>query len=87
MTVIELRMMNIICSTLPKIVNELERVASALSSWNAEKTKCCICGEEIHGCGNNPWPLVKSEGARCCDSCNDKVLEARFKELKKKIGE
>lgn len=30
--------------------------------------KCCICGKEFEGWGNNPWP-VKSEGL-CCDDCN-----------------
>lgn len=30
--------------------------------------KCCICGKEIMGYGNNPIPY-KSEG-RCCDDCN-----------------
>lgn len=29
--------------------------------------KCCICGEEFLGYGNNPWPL-RDEG-RCCDMC------------------
>ncbi len=42
--------------------------------------KCCICGKEISGYGNNPWPLDKSDGARCCDECNAKVIIARLKE-------
>jgi len=46
--------------------------------------KCCICGEEIKGRGNNPRPLVAAKGARCCDWCNFKVLEARFNELVKR---
>lgn len=37
-----------------------------------EKTNCCICGKEIKGYGNNPWP-VKKEGL-CCDECNSEVV-------------
>lgn len=33
-----------------------------------ETKKCCICGKEFKGWGNNPWPY-KSEGD-CCDDCN-----------------
>ena len=39
--------------------------------------KCCICGKEFEGWGNNPWP-VKSEGL-CCDDCNmEHVIPARI---------
>lgn len=34
--------------------------------------KCCICGKEIEGYGNNPEP-IKSKGV-CCDSCNEKFV-------------
>ena len=41
------------------------------------KRKCCICGKEFYGYGNNPEP-IQSEG-RCCDDCNEKyVIPARF---------
>lgn len=33
--------------------------------------KCCICGKEIKGYGNNPFPIA---GKTCCDECNVKVL-------------
>ena len=36
------------------------------------ETKCCICGKEIIGFGNNPWP-VKDSGC-CCDECNSTVV-------------
>ena len=36
-----------------------------------EKEKCCICGKEIEGMGNNPYP-VRTEG-RCCH-CNYTVV-------------
>lgn len=34
--------------------------------------KCCICGKEINGHGNNPYP-VKDDG-RCCAECNATVV-------------
>lgn len=37
--------------------------------------KCCICGKDYEGYGNNPQPL-KNKG-RCCDSCNWEVINAR----------
>lgn len=33
--------------------------------------KCCICGKEINGYGNNPSPL---KGDLCCDECNINVV-------------
>ena len=39
--------------------------------------KCCICGEEFEGFGNNPCPVVKEEGARCCDFCDNAVVIPR----------
>ena len=43
------------------------------------KYKCCICGKEFVGYGNNPWPVVKDENARCCNGCNnEKVIAARI---------
>ena len=40
------------------------------------ETKCCICGKEIIGFGNNPWP-VKDSGA-----CNSEfVIQARIEML------
>lgn len=45
---------------------------------NQEKV-CCICGAKFTGWGNNPWPVVEDENARCCDLCNDeRVLPARL---------
>lgn len=43
---------------------------------------CCICGKKFTGFGNNPWPVVKDETARCCDECNStKVLAARLAQM------
>ena len=45
---------------------------------------CCICGKKFTGWGNNPWPVVKDEDARCCDECdNNSVIPARIAELNK----
>lgn len=44
--------------------------------------KCCFCGVEIDGYGNNPYPVDKTEDARCCDDCNATVvIPARLAEL------
>lgn len=41
--------------------------------------KCCVCGKEFVGYGNNPYP-VKESGA-CCDECNYRVvLPARLRQ-------
>lgn len=40
-----------------------------------EVNKCCICGKEINGYGNNAEPLAHGI---CCDGCNSKVLAARI---------
>ena len=31
---------------------------------------CCICGKTIENFGNNPYPYVRVEKARCCNNCN-----------------
>lgn len=47
--------------------------------------KCCICGKEFEGFGNNPYPVgsdVYSDEDRCCDECNWKyVIPARLARL------
>lgn len=35
-----------------------------------DKQKCCICGKEFVGYGNNPEPLMDFDEGRCCDDCN-----------------
>ena len=46
---------------------------------------CCICGQEYTGLGNNPYPVISDEDARCCDKCNIiKVIPARLEELQNK---
>ena len=68
-------------------VTELEEVFVAEDAFNLEfddvdirgyslkeskSSRCCICGEEYTGYGNNPWP-VEDDG-RCCDACNIKFV-------------
>lgn len=49
---------------------------------NNQENVCCICGERFTGYGNNPWPIVKDENARCCDECNDtEVIPARLAQM------
>ena len=46
-----------------------------------DKKKCCICGCEFYGWGNNPWPY---KGDSCCDSCNSMyVIPARIERMYK----
>lgn len=46
--------------------------------------KCCICGNEIEGYGNNPYPVCDKEDqtSRCCDDCNNLVIIARIVQSK-----
>ena len=51
--------------------------------------KCCFCGKEFKGFGNSTWPIYpdaihceegkpNGEQMRCCDECNEKVIEERL---------
>lgn len=46
--------------------------------------KCCLCDKEFIGYGNNPYPLVKEQGARCCDECNKLVIAERIRQITNK---
>jgi DNA-directed RNA polymerase subunit RPC12/RpoP len=36
-----------------------------------EKFKCCLCGKEVEGYGNDPHPIqTQNEDDECCDECN-----------------
>lgn len=55
------------------------------------KVKCAICrGDLENEYGNNPYPIVKSEEAKCCNTCNEFfVIPARVngvRTLEEKIG-
>lgn len=44
--------------------------------------KCCICGMEFNGFGNNPEPIMSG---CCCDDCNSKyVIPARLYNITEK---
>lgn len=44
-----------------------------------EKFTCCLCHKNFEGIGNNPYPVVKEDGERCCDDCNAlTVIPARM---------
>ena len=46
--------------------------------------KCCFCGCEVKGIGNNPKPVEMRSGATCCDWCNSSiVMVARIRALLK----
>lgn len=57
-------------------VPEEEQREGEVNSMDERKVICCLCGKEIEGIGNDPWPL-KSIGM-CCDICNEEVVEARI---------
>jgi len=41
--------------------------------------KCCLCGREYEGYGNDPWPISLGKNDRCCNKCNmTKVIPARI---------
>ena len=44
------------------------------------KVKCCLCAHDLDNeWGNNPAPVVNTEGAKCCNECNDMfVIPARL---------
>ena len=43
--------------------------------------KCCICGKEVEGYGNNPWPISTNIEDRCCDECNLTVVVPKRLEM------
>lgn len=65
-----------------QIENKLDSIISKVKGTlkNASKKICCLCGEEIEGYGNNPYPLDSPE-KKCCDKCNEKVILARMGKL------
>lgn len=55
--------------------------------------KCCICGKEIVGYGNNPAGALDNKGNqikwnkndRCCDNCNiERVILGRLTLLRRR---
>lgn len=50
---------------------------------------CSLCEKPSFGYGNDPWPLAKKVGDRCCDVCNvEHVIPARIAMISKsKVNE
>ena len=44
-----------------------------------KKFRCCICGREVAGHGNGPYPI--KEDGQCCDRCNWTVVLKERKRL------
>lgn len=63
---------------IDKLNNNVNKMIKTINE--TKEHLCCICGKEIIGFGNNPYPL-KKEG-RCCDDCNSLVIEARMNGVK-----
>ena len=47
---------------------------------------CNICGRPLNDMGNNPYPLCVRDDteSRCCDDCNNYVINARIISMKGK---
>lgn len=65
-----------ICDDCEKEIHEIEVCPN---SDEPEDSICVLCGKEIEGYGNDPWPL--SMEGRCCDACNGNVILARLANL------
>lgn len=68
--------------TYEQIEGELDAIMTKIKKTLKEASKklCCLCGAEIEGYGNNPYPLESSD-KKCCDDCNNKVVQARMEKL------
>ncbi len=42
--------------------------------FSANVFRCGICGCLFRGMGNNPYPVIKEESAKCCDMCGDYIV-------------
>ena len=63
-----------------RIAFELD-IISYIKISEAVSMKCCLCGCEFDGFGNNPWPLVDRTDydSRCCNTCDEAyVIPARI---------
>ena len=60
--------------------DEISQMIANRDEEEKEKNKCCFCGIEFEGYGNNPSPLLAQGVA--CDECNVKiVMPHRFKKF------
>ena len=57
------------------IIGKFEKMSA--DEKKSQTNKCCICGREFLGFGNNPAPY--KENGRCCNRCNyDYVIPSRM---------
>lgn len=43
-------------------------------NFSTDVFRCGICGGLFSGMGNSPFPIIKEEGAKCCDMCGDYIV-------------
>lgn len=60
---------NVLSSKISACINNCELATSKRATH-----KCCLCGRQFNGEGNNPAPLVHHDGDVCCDECNANVV-------------
>lgn len=68
--------------------NGLEDLREQFEMSGMDRIKCCICGEYFWDhFGNNPYPVVEDEDARCCNYCNSRfVIPARLRIIDRLAG-
>lgn len=74
-----------VCVFCEEDAGELPPVVCFRCYRHHKHQECCICGGEIIGYGNNPFP-VKSEG-RCCDRCDETIVIPRRIDMIVKRGD
>lgn len=42
--------------------------------FSTDVFRCCICGCLFRGMGKSPYPIIKEDGAKCCDMCGDYIV-------------
>lgn len=60
---------SVLISKISNCINNCELVTSKRATH-----KCCICGRQFSGEGNNPAPVEHHDGDVCCDECNANVV-------------
>ena len=50
------------------------KISTCIATPKRATHKCCICGHQFSGKGNNPAPVEHHVGEVCCDECNANVV-------------
>lgn len=61
-------------------------INSARTELMSRSFTCCLCRSVSQGFGNNPAPLIRGRGSRCCDACNRVVVFVRFSTMRQGAG-